>query len=209
MCLGYGALQDKIVCLTSEFSSDNVDEEEIEGLVYLFDNYIKWESLEGRPYRHISSIINFYKDNFRNYSQNIPFDKKKFTYDILNQIKFFPDSLGYIKILNTNEELQKIFKPFIPSNFSNGEINISSLENAVTSRNRTRLSINQKYRELFNIPKEKETIDIDIDSVSGILKKEIENKDNDILFPLNETIKFKETLINIINGERTKKQYFS
>jgi len=209
MCLGYGSLKDKILCLMEEFGSKDIDEEEIEGFVYLFDNYIKWESLEGRPYKYISYFDNFYENNFRYPSLNIAFDIKKFTYNILKQMKFFyDDSVGKIKILSTNEELQEIFNPLIPNDYSPGNINTNLLRESIEKIS-LEFNINKKYTNLFNIPKDKTEVDIDKTNAIEVLRNETNNKNNDIKFPLKEVEFFKNYLIEIINGKRIKEQYFS
>lgn len=112
-CLGQAQVELARIEFNSEFSLDT-----FELLLYSIESYIKWESLDGGPYRKIGEIDYRQKDA-SNFWHNPQLVESIFKEHILdkNQIEVFKDSIRLVDdlpVMVTDESLHTSLVPILP-----------------------------------------------------------------------------------------------
>ena len=95
-CLGYSELRDFL----NEVAYTGLNSDNFEFFTYILDDYLKWESLEGGPYRKIENLTNITSRTYRA-NANI----RSSDIDTEGIIKYFIDNNIELPIINNYETL--------------------------------------------------------------------------------------------------------
>lgn len=117
---------------------------DIEGFLYLFNNYIHWESLSGVPYRKMS-LLEKAHNSFQRSVQSLNLSEciSKITYEILEKIPFTINNCGDIVVDfdKTKEDdinfFVDLFTELLPNDYTNqSKFNILNMESQIENFNR-------------------------------------------------------------------------
>lgn len=100
MCLGHGDFRNLTQILSAAILNDEpISEDDVEGYMYLLDNYLHWESLEGTPYKKMELVHNALQRNCATNQMSLSFDvcMSNITQDMLEKLTL---------TLNENQDVQ-------------------------------------------------------------------------------------------------------
>lgn len=206
MCLGSGEFKNFSTVLNeSLISREEIDYDDIEGWVYLMDNYLKWENIDN-PHRYMRDIIRTFENNvFRNNNGlSIYTYEGRITDEFLDTILNYCtiDATKNIKVNIEEAKSNSIFNLLTLPTDSEGKT-LSNIQIKDLKKNNIRLcEIDSRIKYLLGISDKFKVLTDNV--VAKYLRKEDDNKQ--VEFPERLISELVMIIENKINDTRRRKQ---